>query len=61
MTTEQKRRTVEALAETHRMLEKFEGQYARRPEHLRTDEDRRMISFYRGHTVKLTNMLGEAK
>lgn len=50
-------RIIQALNETQRMLEKLETQYERRPEHLRTDDDRNLIGFYRQHVVKLAGML----
>lgn len=60
MTQDQRRRTVHAMTETQQMLEKLETQYERRPEHLRTDDDRDLIGFYRGHVAKLAAMLEAA-
>jgi hypothetical protein len=57
MTPEQTRRVIQAMGETQRMLAKFEIAYDRRPEHLRTDEDRKLINFYRNHVAKLTDIL----
>lgn len=50
MTNEQTRRTIEALAETNRLLEK-EMRYA--PDLRKMDQ----IAFYERHIVKLTGML----
>ena len=50
-------RILQALTETQQMLAKLEGRYDRRPAHLRTDDDRALIEFYRGHAAKLTAML----
>jgi hypothetical protein len=56
-----KNRIIQALSETQRTLEKLETAYARRPDHLRTEEDQSLIDFYRNHAKKLTGMLEENK
>jgi len=57
MTPEKLRRVNRALYETDKMREKLERAYALRPAHLRTDDDRNLIEFYRGHCARLTDML----
>lgn len=57
MTQNQLGRTIRAMRETKQMLENLELRYGRRPEHLQTDEDRRLIDDYRKHVAKLTAML----
>lgn len=59
MNADQYRRTIQAMDKTQRMLAKLEAAYERRPAHLRTDDDRKLISFYRGHVAKLAAMLAE--
>jgi len=53
-------RIIQAMNDTQRMLAKLEAQYERRPEHLRTDEDRGLICFYRQHVTKLATMMEAA-
>ena len=60
MTNQQILRVVAAMNETQQMLAKFETAYGRRPEHLRTNEDRKLIDFYRNHAVKLAAILTPA-
>jgi hypothetical protein len=57
MTHEQSKRVIQAMDETQRMLAKLETAYDRRPDHLRTDEDRKLIDFHHRHVAKLAAML----